>query len=401
MAGDAQTNLWSRVVRVFLYSGELRRLCTLELGHEDSAFFELALEQLRRHFAEGQTLGPLSGDGELSERIERVIKQSRRSYVRRQVQRFPRLETRQPSRRRRAGVGFATGHHGEIVQGAFQIAPRSLARGLVTLPYYAFRSEAKFQLHRLRRDRSDERIEVSPAYASKAARAAALTLDRAGVQDYGGVLFLETRRAEVGAGGGSSTMDVVASIRSVAQAIRWDIGEEDIAWLAVAAEPGTDAIMFPNIVLFAQREGWVIERFGPALPPMWILGFNSWPGHPMLTSEHPPARYTTEELSMFDVLRAAIRRAVRERDAALLGRAAQASATISERRLPNRAYGKLSELADSLPGCVGFQVSHSGRLAGLLFDGRSETDAARAEAQQELERAGFADLYWWRTDKVE
>ncbi|TIW02170.1 MAG: kinase, partial [Mesorhizobium sp.] len=78
--------------------------------------------------------------------------------------------------------------------------------------------------------------------------------------------------------------DVVASIRAVAATLKIQLRTSSIGRLAVAAERASDAIAFDDhAVLFAQREGVVIENFGGALPPLLLIGFKANDGVPVDT----------------------------------------------------------------------------------------------------------------------
>lgn len=172
-----------------------------------------------------------------------------------------------PASSKSVGEGYAIGHHGELVQGVFEDDQGFLHRGLVTLPIYSLRSTARLIL-----DESEE-LTVDPCDKTKALRSAHLTLARLGCSSSGGHLRLESN-IPVGHGYGSSTADVVASIRAVTAALGSKLPPSSISRLAVAAETAADATAFETeALLFAQREGVVLEHFGGALPPFILLGF--------------------------------------------------------------------------------------------------------------------------------
>lgn len=92
-----------------------------------------------------------------------------------------------------------------------------------------------------------------------------------------------------------------------------------------------------------------------------------------------PAEYNDAEVGAFQVMRAAMRRAVSTEDVVLLGRIATASARINQRFLPKLLLEPLLELCLRHGGC-GVQVAHSGTVAGLIFDAR--LPAAEAVVQR-------------------
>jgi uncharacterized protein involved in propanediol utilization len=287
----------------------------------------------------------------------------------------------------RSSVGKATAiaHHGELIQGVFKDAGGRLHRGLVTLPIAALKSEAHFA-----RSNGDA-VVVQPDHKVKASAAARLTLDFLNVTG-GGELTLHSA-IPVGHGYGSSTADVVASIRAVAATLNVELRPASIGRLAVAAERASDAIAFDDhAVLFAQREGRVIENFAGSLPPLLLVGFKANGGAPVDTLQLAPARYDSAEIQEFGVLRALVARAVRLQDPYLLGRAASASAVISQRHLPKQGFDEVGEIARRAGAC-GVQVAHSGSLFGLIFDLFTPNLKRRAAlVAQQIRRAGFKDV---------
>jgi uncharacterized protein involved in propanediol utilization len=281
------------------------------------------------------------------------------------------------------GGGFAFGHHGEILQGVFE-ASGSLRRGLVTLPCKAFRSTATFVA------RVGSSLVIDPSWKVKALCAARLTLDFLGRHDCGGSLVIRGN-APPGWGLGSSTSDVTAAIRAVGRAFRSELEPADVAMLAVKAETASDSVMFEDrTILFAQRQGLVLEELGYDLPPLDVVGFNTdGSGRGVDTTRMLPARYSWWEVERFQSLLAALRRAVREQDAALVGSVASASARINQSHLPKPSFDCLEALVER-SGAVGLQVAHSGSVVGLLFAAHDPAKIDRiAEAVAAIEELRF------------
>lgn len=286
----------------------------------------------------------------------------------------------------RLGTGRAGAHHGELIQGVFQDGKRRLHRGLLTLPLNHMSSVATFRIV------DGEGISVIPLEKTKAAKAALLTLGHIEGQYRGGVLTVEST-IPVGHGYGSSTADVVASIRAVADAFEMGLRPSVISRLAVEAELASDAIAFEDqAVLFAQREGMVIEHFGDALPPIWVIGFKANDGQLVDTLALPPARYSGEEIQTFAMLRGLAARAIRHQDPKLLGQAATLSAKISQRHLAKAQFSSALGIANEFGAC-GVQVAHSGSLIGIIVDASASgiADAARNIAVAAA-AAGFKDV---------
>jgi uncharacterized protein involved in propanediol utilization len=256
-------------------------------------------------------------------------------------------------------------HHGELLQGAFEEDTGHRWRALVTLPLPGWGSRAVFY--------PGHRADVScRPELTKSRRAAILTLRelRRHTSPVPGGQIEITSNVPHGVGMGSSTSDVTATIRAVANHHGVSLSHGDVGRLAVAAESASDSIMFDDrVVLFAHRDGMALESLGHRLPPLAVVGANTDPGASVDTLRRAPAEYHDDELGCFRVLRAGLRRAVATDDVALLGRVATASARINQRFLPKPSLPDLIELSRRLGG-AGVQVAHSGTVAGLIFDAR-------------------------------
>jgi uncharacterized protein involved in propanediol utilization len=283
------------------------------------------------------------------------------------------------------GVGYAPAHHGELLQGSFADDTGRLHRALVTLPHPGRGTRAVF------RASYTHGGVLGPPALIKVRRAAMLTLGQLPnhrCPAKGGQIEISSD-IPPGVGMGSSTSDVTATIRAVADCHGLALSKDEVARLAVLAECASDSIMIDDrVVLFAHREGFVLETFGRQLPPMIVLGCDTDPAVQVDTLGLPLANYDETELAAFGVLRAGLRRAVATEDVALLGKVATASARINQRYLPKPDFELLVELCHRHGGC-GVQVAHSGTVAGLIFDGGRPS--ARPDVEQcanALERAG-------------
>jgi uncharacterized protein involved in propanediol utilization len=264
------------------------------------------------------------------------------------------------------GIGHAPAHHGELLQGMFHDSAGRLRRALVTLPCPDLESRAVFYP-----SQSHWGIVGTPAL-TKVRRAAILALrefSRHPAPAKGGQIEI-TSDIPRAIGMGSSTSDVIATIRAVANYHGVALSPEEVGRLAVLAEAASDSTMIDDrVVLFAHRDGIVLESFGHRLPPIVVVGCDTEPGTRVDTLGHPPAEYDDREIGVFGVLRAALRRAVSTDDVALLGRVATASARINQRFLPKPNLDRLLEVCLEHGGS-GIQVAHSGTVAGLIFDAR-------------------------------
>ncbi len=284
------------------------------------------------------------------------------------------------------GVGYAPAHHGELLQGMFDDGAGGLRRALVTLPQPGRGSRAVF------RPSASHWGVVGMPELIKVRRAAILALREFAMHPApakGGQIEI-TRDFPLGVGMGSSTSDVTATIRAVADYYGVVLSREQVGRLAVLAEFASDSIMIDDrVVLFAHRDGEVLETLGHQLPPMIVLGCDTEPGSAIDTLGLQQADYSDTEIGIFQVLRAAMRRAVAAQDVALLGRVATASARINQRFLPKPGLETLLDQCLRHGGC-GIQVAHSGTVAGLIFDARlPRIEEGVQHCMSGIERLGF------------
>src|SRR4029077_16051276 len=123
--------------------------------------------------------------------------------------------------------------------------------------------------------------------------------------------------------------DCVAAVHAVASVVGQSIEEKEVARLVVQAERASDNFMVKRAVLFAHRDGAVLEDLGPRLPKMEVLGIDTDVDGVVYTLDFPPAEYTWRQTQCFHTLVGALRRAVACRDVFLLGRVATASAVMN------------------------------------------------------------------------
>jgi uncharacterized protein involved in propanediol utilization len=285
-----------------------------------------------------------------------------------------------------SGIGRAIAHHGELIQGVFEDDHGRLHRALVTLPLVRLRSQATFTKE------GGADVGVTPQHRTKAAQAARLTLAHLGHPGATGALSIASS-IPIGHGYGSSTADVVASIRAVSAAHGVKLRPSTVCRIAVAAEQASDAVAYEDhAVLFAQREGIVLEEFGGSVPPLLVVGFKANGGEPIDTLRLAPARYGSEEIQLFRVVRGLMSRAIRFQDPSLLGRAATISAQVSQRHLPKQHFDIALDIANRNGAC-GVQVAHSGSLIGIMLDLSQKEARHKATAiAAAVDAIGFNDV---------
>lgn len=282
-----------------------------------------------------------------------------------------------------SGVGVAEHHHGEILQGAVRRGAE-VVPCLITMPTRRVGSRVRYVP-------GGDVLEVVPGWKSKAARAAWLALEFVGAPVDGGRLEVECSVA-TGVGLGSSTCDVVAAIRAVCAAYEVAVEPDVVARIAVAAEGAVDPIMFDReVVLFAQRQGRVLEAFGSWIPPYMVVSIDTDAGTDGIdTLSLLPPQYTDAELEAFEGLVARARAGFERRDAAAIAAVATESAAINQRFVPLRGFREIVAIAGEV-GALGVQIAHSGTVAGILFDAGADS-ALHVEVMARVVALGLRPL---------
>lgn len=292
----------------------------------------------------------------------------------------------------RMGHGEVHAHHGEILQGVFYSSEGVLEQGLVTLPCPLYYTRARF------RPLPSGPLTVQPGNRPRARNAARLALDALGKIGWGGSVCIESDVPPAW-GCGSSTSDVLSTVRAVADAFGTTLEPYWLARLSVAAETASDSVMFEpdRAILFAQRRGSLLQDLGGPLPRARVLGFNTDPGYGGLeTLKLPLCPYSAWEAEAFQGLLGLLRHAVEHGDPQLLGRVATASTIINQRHRPKPLMPHLLKIEKDA-GAVGTQVAHSGTVAGFLFEPGPGAEDRMEHARALLRRAGVKRTWEFST----
>jgi uncharacterized protein involved in propanediol utilization len=272
----------------------------------------------------------------------------------------------------RIGHGYCRAHHGELFQGQISDGKGNLRRCLMTLPCENFYSDVTFFP-----DFSGE-LRVEPVYKEKTRRTVELVIDCLEHCGIGGLIQVSSNIEEC-KGYGSSTADCVAAALAATDALRVKLREGEIARLVVRAEQASDNVMFSNAVLFAHREGVVINDYAQPVPEIEMLGIDTEPEGMIDTLKYVPVQYSWKEIQYFEMLAVALQRAIRTQDRQLLGRVATASAEINEQFLPKYGYKDVRTLAERI-GALGIAVAHSGTVMSIMLDPTDEELEWKTEA---------------------
>jgi len=271
-----------------------------------------------------------------------------------------------------AGAEVA-GHLGELVQG--RMGPGGPV-ALVTLPCPVLVTRVEYR-PAPGALRSTEPVSVKTLAA---ARLTLATLDRSG---WGGHLSLR-RASEPGAGAGSSTAETLGAVRAIARAFGSALAPETEAAICLRAEAAIDPLMHAAPVVFASREGRLLDTL-PALPAMRIAGGFAGPAHPTDPDDHD----FPDQSALFAALADAARRGDLER----LGVAATRSAAANQARNPNPAWDRVTALAER-HGALGVAVSHTGPAIALILP--PDAEAPQGALADALAGAGLRRILDYR-----
>lgn len=260
-----------------------------------------------------------------------------------------------PRRAPQPAVAEIAGHLGELAQG--RLGPCGPV-ALVTLPCPPL-------LTRVGYVPAAGPLGSVELVSAKARAAARLTLADIGAEGWGGSLSIG-RPAAPGLGLGSSTAETLGAVRAIARAFGLRLPREREAALCLAAEGAVDPLMWDDPVLFASREGRVIDSL-PPLPAMRIVGGVAGP-----PSQTDPV---DDGFPVFSEVFTELAAALRAADAVALARVASHSAEANQARNPNPAWEPVRALARR-HGALGVAVSHTGPAIALILSPDNAADLA-------------------------
>lgn len=255
-------------------------------------------------------------------------------------------------------TAVAIGHAGEILQGAFRRAD-GIHRFLCSLLAHTFTSRAEIVAT------PGECLSVEPAWAWKALRAAQLLVKATRACDPECQIRIASN-IPVAKGCGSSTADVVATLRALCSYLHLPPDETALARLAVQAEGASDGVTLPYPAIFRHRSGEVEEALSGGFPPMHVVVVDAQPDStvPTLTLARP--RYSGRELEAFEDLLQRLRSAFLNADPTAIGQIASASARLNQPYLPKPHLEEIVALVERNGG-YGVAAAHSGTVLALLL----------------------------------
>jgi uncharacterized protein involved in propanediol utilization len=249
------------------------------------------------------------------------------------------------------GRGSCNGTFGELVQGIIGERPF-----LITLPIPSLRSEAVFIPDPAI---SDIRVEGSKV---KAMRAGKMLLELFGITG-GGQLNI-CSNIPAGKGLASSSADIVAALRAIAQSYALPLTKELVSTIAAKVEP-TDGVMYEEVVAYDYTHGELIENFG-ALPPFILVGIDLGGTVNTVEFNQLPKAYSWQDRNQFLEAYDWVKKGCKEKKLSFICKAATMSARVNQKILPKPLFNEFEKLAHTYQG--GIVVAHSGTVAGILMD---------------------------------
>ncbi len=190
---------------------------------------------------------------------------------------------------------------------------------------------------------------------------------------------------DIGKGMGSSTADVLAGVRAIADAVGEDLTPEAEGRVAAAVE-SSDGSMYPGIAAVNHKTCELVEAWDwyPEFVIVMLVPSNSvdTASIPFLGQERLAEDY--------DDLLGKMSRAIQGRSIADFAEQSTRSAVMNDEFLLNpysrNLRGRLAEF-----GALGLSVGHTGTVCGLLFPNTDAGRTAASEASLEVSRQ-FPDL---------
>jgi L-threonine kinase len=284
-------------------------------------------------------------------------------------------EKRTKRPRAREGRGSAPGTCGEFIQGVLSDGTRFH----VTCPI----NMSSTVVAKLRPAGEPSVIGLRD-YQSKLALAIEYTAEKLGLGPQE-VTIWPWSDIDVGKGMGSSTADVLAGIRAVADAADERLSESEEGTLAARVE-SSDGSMYPGIAAVNHKTCEMVKAWD------WFPEFAIVMLVPRASVDTPSIPFTgQEELSAeYETLLSNMDRAIEERSLPRFAEQSTRSAELNQRFLVNPYSRTLSERLEEF-GAFGLNVGHTGTVCGLLFPNTEEGQMIASEACFKVKEQ-FSDL---------
>jgi L-threonine kinase len=190
---------------------------------------------------------------------------------------------------------------------------------------------------------------------------------------------------DIGKGMGSSTADVLAGVRAIADAVGESLTPETEGRVAAMVE-SSDGSMFPGIAAVNHKTCELVEAWDwyPEFVIVMLVPKNS------VDTDSIPFRGQERLAEEYDDLLGRMNNAVQRRSIAEFAEQSTRSAVMNDEFLLN-PYGRNLRSRLKEFGALGLNVGHTGTVCGLLFANTDAGRTAASEASLEVSRQ-FPDL---------
>ena len=278
------------------------------------------------------------------------------------------------------GVSAAFGTFGELLQGCL---PERDGDFLVTLPIARW-TAATFRAA----PSPDGEVRVHPGHKHKARRLARMIVAES-APGLGGVLTVDSTLPE-GKGMASSSADLVATARAVANAVGTPMPPKRIEALLRRIEP-TDGVLYPGVVAFHHRAVRLRARLG-SLPPLSIVAVDEGGMVDTIAFNRIPKPFTAADHREYQRLLDRVTLGLARRDLRAVGEVATRSAVMNQVLRPKRTLDAMIAIGEAYGG-LGVVTAHSGTTVGILVDPATIGDRLAAIASACCELAGNVTVH--------
>lgn len=287
----------------------------------------------------------------------------------------------EPTRRGSTGVSTAFATFGELLQGSL---PERDGDFLVTLPI------AQWAMATFHSDPGRGELAIWPPHKRKSRRLATMIMESAGAPA-GGLLVIDSDITE-GKGLASSSADMIATARAVANALGLDLTPAGIESFLSRIEP-TDGVLYPGIVAYHHRQVR-LRAFLGSLPQMTVVGVEEGGMVDTIAFNRMSKPFAIGQKAEYERLLRRLTLAVATRDVAAVGRVATRSAELNQSLHTKRLLEPVLEICSEVGG-LGVVTAHSGTTLGVLLDPAdpAHPDQVAAAASAGAALAGNATVY--------
>lgn len=182
----------------------------------------------------------------------------------------------------------------------------------------------------------------------------------------------------LGQGMASSTADIVAGARALADAIQEQFSPQTLAGIACGIE-SSDGLMYPGISAVSQKTGQQLAswQWQPAFHILMLIPNTSLDTHQI------DLQAQQQKVDEYQKLWDELHQAVRQQNIQAFARAATRSALMHQQYLANPCFEQVYPLLDKL-GALGANLAHTGTVCGVLFNRDEQGRELALAAQEEL-----------------